>query len=582
MSDKIIGIDLGTTNSCVAVIEGGLPVVIPNSEGYPTTPSVVAFTPDGSKLVGQLAKRQAVMNPERTIESIKRHMGTKDKILIDHRVYSPEQVSALILQKLKKQAQDYLGEKVSKAIVTVPAYFDDAQRLATRDAGVIAGLDIVRIVNEPTSSALTYGLHKINQTSRVVVFDFGGGTFDVTVLEIHDHVLHVKAINGNMQLGGEDFDRVIIDWMKAKLREQSDIDIENNVVALQRFREAAEAAKIELSSCSSALIKLPFIAEDHKGHPVDFEAVLTVFDFNRMTKHLVEAARLPVERVLEDAKLNVSHVDQILLAGGTTRVPAVQQLIRDIFQKDPLRAVNPDEAVAIGAAIQGGILAGELDDILLLDVVPMSLGIETPHGHVANLFRRNTHIPIKKKVVLTNNTDKQKAIKGHIVQGESDKASENKSIARFSIPLPRTASPRSLEYEVTFSVDVDGIFCIDVVDDQTGKKVDIELVRTQGLTREELKDLAEQASLESAEETIVSERNEATMQAQCCLSDAERMLAKNAARRLLAEQAAVRQAMNNVRNAVLEGETSDILKRIEELTGEMSRFGKTKTRGVSF
>ncbi len=581
MAEKIIGIDLGTTNSCVAVIEQGRAVVIPNSEGYNTTPSVVAFSKEGEKLVGQLAKRQAVMNPERTIQSIKRHMGSKYRVDMDHRNFSPEQISAHILQKLKKQAQDYLGQRVSKAIITVPAYFDDAQRLATRDAGQIAGLEVVRIVNEPTACALTYGMHKAGSASKVVVFDFGGGTFDVTILDISEGVLHVKSTNGNNQLGGDDFDRVIGDWIRGCMKAQLAYDPSDNPVALQRIKEASEAAKIDLSICRSTKIQLPFIATGADQAPVNFEGELTLEEFERLTKDLVGSARLPVERALDDAKLTVADINSIILAGGTTRIPAVQRLIRDMFHQDPVRAVNPDEAVAMGAAIQGGILTGELDEILLLDVIPMSLGIEKPDGKVANLFKRNTVIPFNKKVILTNNSDRQTAIRGHLVQGESEEASENKSIARFSIPLPDLAPAKSLQFEVNFSIDVDGIFFCDVLDKE-GKKAKVELVRTNGLSREELEMLAQEAQSEVDAERKAVERNQASAQAQKVLTQTEELLSANGDEALQVEKTIVRQAINSLRNAVLESDTADINSKMHDLEGIVAQYMKTTTdKGVS-
>lgn len=582
MAEKIIGIDLGTTNSCVAVIEHGRAVVIPNSEGYATTPSVVAFSKEGEKLVGQLAKRQAVMNPERTIQSIKRHMGSTYRVEMDHRQFSPEQISAHILQKLKKQAQDYLGQRVSKAIITVPAYFDDAQRLATRDAGLIAGLDVLRIVNEPTACALTYGMHKVNSASKVVVFDFGGGTFDVTILDISEGVLHVKATNGNNQLGGDDFDRLIGDWIQERLRSQISYDVMKNPVALQRIKEAAEAAKIELSSRRTTTIQLPFIASGADDAPINFEAELTVEEFERLTKELVDSARAPVEQALIDAKLTVSDINSIILAGGTTRIPAVQRLIHDMFNQEPVRAVNPDEAVAMGAAVQGGILTGELDEILLLDVIPMSVGIEKPDGKVVNLFKRNTVIPFNKKVVLTNNSDRQTAIRGHIVQGESEDAVNNKSIARFAIPLPDLAPAKSLQFDVTFSIDVDGIFFCDVVD-KDGNKAKVELVRTNGLSREELEQLSQEALAEAEVERLALERHQASIQAQKVLVQTEEMLSANGEEALQVEKTIVRQAINSLRNAVLESDTGEINRKMHDLEGLVAQYlqASAGTGGVS-
>jgi molecular chaperone DnaK len=567
---KIIGIDLGTTNSCVSVVVNGRPVVIPNSEGYNTTPSIVAFTNEGERLVGQLAKRQAVMNPEKTIESIKRHMGTKYKVQVAHREFSPEQISAFILQKLKKQAQEFLGERVNKAIITVPAYFDDAQRLATRDAGQIAGLEVVRIVNEPTACALTYGMHKSPQKSTVVVFDFGGGTFDVTVLEISEGVLHVRATNGNNQLGGYDFDSKIAQWIVEQVSKQHGVDVTGNAVAVQRLKEAAENAKVELSSSKASNIQLPFLAMDRDNLPINFDCILTVDDFNRLTADLVASAKGPVEKALADAKISVEDVQNIILAGGTTRVPAVQKLIKDMFQKDPVRAVNPDEAVAMGAAIQGGIMTGELDGILLLDVIPMSVGLEKPDGKIDNLFRRNIVIPINKAVSVSNDSERQASIRMHVVQGEDELAANNKSLARISIPVPDLAPANTFKVDVEFNVDVDGIFICKATDKQTQKPVDIELVRTHGLSREELKTLADEAAKQAEEEHFAQERNKAALQAQCCLQDAERVLAKYTDTISEAKQMSIRQTMNSLRNALLEDELAKLPQKMQELNELLS------------
>lgn len=520
---KIIGIDLGTTNSCVSVIEGGKPVVIPNSEGQATTPSVVAFDRNGDRQVGVTAKRQAIKNPERTIQSIKRHMGSNYWVEIGSETFSPEQISAYILQKLKAQAESHLSEKVSKAIITVPAYFDDAQRLATRDAGEIADLEVVRIINEPTACALAYGLKAFNKEATFVIFDFGGGTFDVTILQLAEQVLQVKATNGNNLLGGDDFDQRIMDWMREEFKSIHNRELSADAACLQRLKEAAERAKIELSGRESAEIQLPFIGYADGG-PLHLETTLSRKVFNLRTLDLVQSVAQPIKTALADSKLQADQIDHVIMVGGTTRIPAVQEFIRTFFQKEPLRSVNPDEAVALGAAIQGGILTGEIQDVLLLDVLPMTLGIEGPAGSFVRIFPRNTTIPVNKKKVFTTATENQNKVQVHVVQGESDRAAENKSLSRFDLKNIPPAAAGAPKIEVMFDVDVDGIFSCSATDTTSGQVLSVELHRTHGLSRERLEDLAEKARIQAEKERIEQERQAAVIMAESLLADAERTL----------------------------------------------------------
>lgn len=521
--EKIIGIDLGTTNSCVAVVEGGRPVVIANSEGQATTPSVVAFDQRGDRHVGINAKRQAIKNPETTIQSIKRHMGSNFWVTVGNDTYSPEQISAYILQKLKAQAEAHLGEAVKKAIITVPAYFDDAQRLSTRDAGEIAGLEVVRIVNEPTACALAYGLKTLKQESRIVIFDFGGGTFDVTILDFSEQVLQVKATNGNNQLGGDDFDQRIIDWLAGQFFATHKSDLVIDAGVLQRLKEAAERAKIELSGRESTEIQLPFLSYSADG-PLHLEAMLARKEFNRITSDLVEAVALPIQTALSDSKLPAEQIDHVIMVGGTTRIPAVQEFIRRFFQKEPLRSVNPDEAVALGAAIQGGILTGEIQEVLLLDVLPMTLGIELEDGRMERIFQRNTAIPVSKKRAFTTTVAGQTSVPVHVLQGESSLASGNKSLSRFDLGNIQNAPAGVPKFEVTFDVDVDGIFSCTATDLARGSSWPVELQRTHGLSRDDLDRLAEEARLRAEQEQEEQDRQAALIMAESTISEAERTL----------------------------------------------------------
>ncbi|MBC8558604.1 molecular chaperone DnaK [Fumia xinanensis] len=495
---KIIGIDLGTTNSCVAVMEGGEPVVIANHEGARTTPSVVAFSKDGERMVGQVAKRQAITNPDRTISSIKRHMGSDYKVTIDSKSYSPQEISAMILQKLKTDAEGYLGEKITEAVITVPAYFTDAQRQATKDAGKIAGLDVKRIINEPTAAALAYGMDKEGD-QKVMVYDLGGGTFDVSIIEMGEGVQEVLATAGNNHLGGDDFDQRIIDWMADEFKKDQGVDLRNDKMAMQRLKEAAEKAKIELSGVTTSQINLPFITADATG-PKHLDMTLTRAKFNELTADLVEATMGPVKQALSDAGLSASDLNKILLVGGSTRIIAVQEAVSKATGKEPSKNLNPDECVAVGAAIQGGVLGGEVKGLLLLDVTPLSLGLETLGGVFTKIIERNTTIPTKKSQIFSTAADGQTSVEIHVLQGEREFAKDNKSLGMFHLDgIP--AAPRGVpQIEVTFDIDANGIVHVSAKDLGTGKEQQITITSSTNMSKDDIDKAVKEAEAFAAED----------------------------------------------------------------------------------
>ena len=497
---KIIGIDLGTTNSCVAVMEGGQPTVIANKEGARTTPSVVAFTKNGDRLVGEPAKRQAVTNAENTVSSIKRDMGTDNGRTLNGKKYSPQQISAMILQKLKDDAESYLGEKVSEAVITVPAYFNDAQRQATKDAGKIAGLEVERIINEPTASALAFGVDKDqNQEHKILVYDLGGGTFDVSILDIADGTFEVLSTAGDTRLGGDDFDNKIIDWLADNFRKENNIDLKNDKMALQRLKEAAEKAKKDLSGTLQTQISLPFISAGPAG-PLHLEATLTRAQFDAMTRDLVERTMIPVRNAMKDAGVTASDLDQVLLVGGSTRIPAVQEAVRNELGKEPNKSVNPDEVVALGAAIQGGVISGDVKDVLLLDVTPLSLGIETNGGVMTVMIPRNTTIPTSKSQIFSTAADNQPAVDIHVLQGERPMASDNKTLGNFMLDGIAPARRGVPQIEVTFDIDVNGIVKVSAKDKGTNKEQHITIQNSSGLSDEEIDRMVKDAEAHKAED----------------------------------------------------------------------------------
>ena len=560
---KIIGIDLGTTNSCVAVYEGGEPVVITNAEGARTTPSVVAFSKTGERMVGQVAKRQAITNPDRTVISIKRDMGTDRKVTIDDKTYTPQEISAMILQKLKTDAENYLGTPVTEAVITVPAYFSDAQRQATKDAGKIAGLDVKRIINEPTAAALAYGVDKEN-AQKILVFDLGGGTFDVSLLDIADGVIEVLATAGNNRLGGDDFDEKIMNYMADSFLKSDGIDLRNDKMALQRLKEAAEKAKIELSGMTSTNINLPFITADATG-PKHFDMTLTRAKFDELTADLVEKTMGPTKQVLSDAGLNPSQIDKVLLVGGSSRIPAVQEAVKKFIGKEPFKGINPDECVAIGAAIQGGVLNDEVKGVLLLDVTPLSLGIETLGGVSTKMIERNTTIPVKKSQVFSTAADNQSSVEIHVLQGEREMASGNTTLGRFILDgIP--AAPRGVpQIEVTFDIDANGIVNVSAKDMGTGKEQHITITSSTNMSKEDIDKAVKDAEKFAAEDKAQKEAVDTKNRAESIIFQSEKTLNELGDKVTAEEKAPVTEKIEALRKAVSGGNTEEIKKGTEEL-----------------
>ncbi|MCI8828735.1 MAG: molecular chaperone DnaK [Ruminiclostridium sp.] len=561
---KIIGIDLGTTNSCVSVMEGGEAVVIANAEGNRTTPSIVAFSKDGERLVGQVAKRQAITNPDRTVISIKREMGSNHKVNIDSKSYTPQEISAMILQKLKADAESYLGSTVTEAVITVPAYFTDAQRQATKDAGKIAGLEVKRIINEPTAAALAYGVDKEND-QKIMVYDLGGGTFDVSILEIGDGVIEVLATAGNNRLGGDDFDKCIMDWMAAEFKKSEGVDLTSDKVAMQRLKEAAEKAKIELSGVTSSAINLPYITADATG-PKHLDLTLTRAKFNELTAHLVEATMGPVRQAMSDAGLSASELSKVLLVGGSSRIPAVQEAVKKITGQEGFKGINPDECVAMGAALQGGVLVGDVKGLLLLDVTPLSLGIETQGGMNTKLIERNTTIPAKKSQIFTTAADNQTSVEVHVLQGERELAQYNKTLGRFQLDGIAPARRGVPQIEVTFDIDANGIVNVSAKDLGTGVEQHITITSSTNMSKEDVEKAVKEAEQFAAEDAKRKEEIDTRNQADQMVYQSEKALEEMKDKLDAGEVSELETEINKVKEALKGTDTEAIKTATESLT----------------
>jgi len=558
---KIIGIDLGTTNSCVSVIEGGEAVVIPNAEGARTTPSVVAFSKDGERMVGNVAKRQAITNPERTIASIKRHMGSDYKVNIDGKAYTPQEISAIILQKLKSDAESYLGDKVTEAVITVPAYFTDAQRQATKDAGKIAGMEVKRIINEPTAAALAFGIDQEND-QKIMVYDLGGGTFDVSIIEMGDGVQEVLATAGNNHLGGDDFDKKIMDWLVAEFKKEQGIDLSGDKMAMQRIKEAAEKAKIDLSGMTTAQISLPFITADATG-PKHMETTLSRAKFNEMTADLVEATMGPVRQAMSDSGLTMNDIDKILLVGGSTRIPAVQEAIKKFSGKEPFKGINPDECVAMGAALQGGVLGGDVKGLLLLDVTPLSLGIETMGGVNTVIIERNTTIPTKKSQIFSTAADNQTSVEVHVLQGEREFAKDNKTLGMFHLDGIMPARRGVPQIEVTFDIDSNGIVHVSAKDLGTGKEQHISITASSNMSKDDIDKAVKEAEQFAAEDKKKREAVDLRNNADQMVYQTEKLLSENGDKFSDDDKSALNTKLDALKEA-LKGDNTDAIKSAEE------------------